>query len=205
MNKLFYLLFIAIFMGCNQKKEEYKNLHQIEITKYQDNLNKEFSTPSSSPLTPEDLITFKKLEFFPIHENFKIEATLELTPNDPVFEMATTTHRKPLYKRFAIAYFSLNGKEYKLNVYQNQELLVDVENRNYLFLPFTDLTNKHESYKGGRYIDLEIPLNNKLIIDFNKAYNPYCAYNAKYSCPIVPLENHLDIKITAGVKAYDKH
>ncbi|MDP2089046.1 MAG: DUF1684 domain-containing protein [Flavobacteriaceae bacterium] len=199
------ILFLIVFFGCKKPAEQYSNLHLIAVQKYQEELNRDYANPISSPLKPEDLATFKALDFFTADENFKVEATLELTPNDPVFEMATTTDRKPLYKRFGIASFSLNGKEYKLSVYQNQQLLLDFEYRNYLFLPFTDAANGHESYKGGRYIDLEIPANNKLIIDFNKAYNPYCAYNSKYSCPLVPSENHLDLEIKAGVKAFNKH
>ncbi|MDH3381397.1 MAG: DUF1684 domain-containing protein [Flavobacteriaceae bacterium] len=205
MKAVFPLLFIFIFLGCKQSTEQYSNLHLIEVQNYQEKLNKEYTNPSSSPLTKEDLVNFEALNFFEADENYKVEATLELTPNDRVFEMATTTDRKPLYKRYAIATFRLNGKEYKLNVYQNQQLMLDFEYRDYLFLPFTDATNGHESYKGGRYIDVEIPTTNKLTIDFNKAYNPYCAYNSKYSCPVVPSENHLDIEIKAGVKAYDKH
>jgi uncharacterized protein (DUF1684 family) len=73
------------------------------------------------------------------------------------------------------------------------------------FLPFTDETNGMESYGGGRYIDLNVPKGNKLIIDFNSAYNPYCAYNDKYSCPIVPRENYLKTRIEAGVKTFKKH
>ena len=69
-----------------------------------------------------------------------------------------------------------------------------------MFLPFTDLTNGEETYEGGRYIELEIPDKNYIVIDFNKAYNPYCAYNYIYSCPIPPEENDLKIEIKAGVK-----
>ena len=72
----------------------------------------------------------------------------------------------------------------------------------YLFLPFLDATNGIETYGGGRYIDLSIPQGNQLTIDFNTAYNPYCAYNEKYSCPIVPRENYLPLKINAGVKRF---
>ena len=75
--------------------------------------------------------------------------------------------------------------------------------KNYLFLPFTDLSNDEESYAGGRFIDLEIPEGNEIAIDFNRAYNPYCAYNDKYSCPIPPKENFLNMKILGGV-AYKK-
>ena len=76
------------------------------------------------------------------------------------------------------------------------------EYRDYLFLPFTDKTNGSETYTGGRYIDLSIPEGDTLEINFNKAYNPYCAYNPKYSCPIVPGVNALDTEVRAGVKAF---
>ena len=92
-----------------------------------------------------------------------------------------------------------------MNVYQNQELIKQEGFENYLFLPFSDETNGIESYGGGRYIDLRIPESNKLIIDFNSAYNPYCAYNDKYSCPIVPRENYLRTRIEAGVKKFKDH
>jgi uncharacterized protein (DUF1684 family) len=78
------------------------------------------------------------------------------------------------------------------------------EYRDYLFLPFADLTNGEETYGGGRYLDLTIPTGNTILLDFNKAYNPYCAYNPKYSCPLVPKQNRLDIPIIAGVKAFKK-
>ncbi|WP_321538818.1 DUF1684 domain-containing protein [Flavobacterium piscinae] len=73
-----------------------------------------------------------------------------------------------------------------------------------MFLPFTDLTSGIESYGGGRYIDLKIQEGKIWTIDFNQAYNPYCAYNEKYSCPIVPEENDLKVEIKAGVKAFKK-
>ena len=90
-------------------------------------------------------------------------------------------------------------------MYQNQDLTKKDGFDNYLFLPFLDDTNGEESYGGGRYIDLRIPKNDELVIDFNKAYNPYCAYNEKYSCPIVPRENYLALKVEAGVKVFKKH
>lgn len=197
------ILFFIVFFGCKKPVDQYSNLQLVTVQKHQDKLNKVFANPTSSPLKKEDLAAFTALDFFSADENFKVEAQFELTPNDPVFEMATNTDLKPLYRRFGIASFSLNGKEYRLNVYQNQQLLLDFESRKYLLLPFTDATNGHESYKGGRYIDIEIPATNNLTIDFNKAYNPYCAYNAEYSCPVVPSENHLDIAIKAGVKAFN--
>ena len=83
-------------------------------------------------------------------------------------------------------------------------LMKTQEYKDYLFFPFTDLTNGEESYSGGRYIDLHIPEGEEIVIDFNKAYNPYCAYASGFSCPIVPKENHLSLRITAGIKYQQK-
>jgi uncharacterized protein (DUF1684 family) len=87
-------------------------------------------------------------------------------------------------------------------VYQNIDLIKKSGYDDYLFLPFSDLTCGKESYIGGRYVDVRIQKGTIWTIDFNKAYNPYCAYNYEYSCPIVPLENDLDIEILAGVKKF---
>jgi uncharacterized protein (DUF1684 family) len=88
-----------------------------------------------------------------------------------------------------------------LNVYQSHTLREKEGYKDYLFLPFTDLTNGNETYGSGRYIDLRIPERETIIIDFNKAYNPYCAYNYGYACPIPPKENKLKVEIRAGVMA----
>jgi uncharacterized protein (DUF1684 family) len=118
--------------------------------------------------------------------------------------MLTTTSRLAKYVKYGEATFKLDGKEDQLNIYQSLSLREKPAYKDYLFLPFTDETSGKESYSGGRYIDLTIPKGNKIIIDFNKAYNPYCAYNHKYSCPIPPKGNHLNIAIKAGVKRYQK-
>ena len=98
----------------------------------------------------------------------------------------------------------MDGTEYTLNVYQSQQLSTDPDYADYLFVPFTDATNGESTYPSGRYLDLHIPQGETVLLDFNRAYNPYCAYNARYSCPIPPAENHLEIPIKAGVK-YEKH
>ena len=94
----------------------------------------------------------------------------------------------------------IDKKEYKLNVYQSQELLKSAEYKDYLFIPFTDATSGNETYEGGRYIDLTIPTSDHALINFNKAYHPYCAYTDGYNCPVPPQENTLPIKIEAGVR-----
>ena len=200
---LFTLAIITIFSNCTAQKTSYED--EIKLVQYE--LNKHYSDASTSPLTKKDLKTFKALAFFKIDKKYSVEAKLELTPNAPIFEMQTTTDRLPLYKKYGIARFTLNGEQLELSVYQNQKLMTDVEYEDYLFIPFNDTTNGSLSYGGGRYIDLEIPSEGSetIIIDFNKAYNPYCAYNSRYSCPIPPSENNLKIAISAGVKTFGKH
>jgi TonB family protein len=96
--------------------------------------------------------------------------------------------------------FVLRGKEFRMPVYQSRDLMNSAEYADYLFFPFSDKTNGSTTYAGGRYIDLRIPKEgNTIIIDFNKAYNPYCAYNKAYSCPLIPEENQMDIDVLAGV------
>lgn len=195
MKKLYTLLVLFTFgISFAQEKEE-------TAFDYQQHLNKEFADSLSSPLMKEDLKQFKALDFFSISENFVVQASFTRIEGE-VFEMKTSTDRKPKYRVYGVLKFQMNKKNLQLFVYQNLDLMKRPGYEDYLFLPFSDLTNGKESYIGGRYLDMRIPKTEKVTIDFNKAYNPYCAYNYKYSCPIVPMENDLDIEIKAGVKKF---
>jgi len=196
---LIFSLLLASVLSAQDKKQD------AEASKFQNKLNKEFSSNEDSPLTEEDLESFTKLDFFPIDSAFRVTAKLELHKDSKPFKMATTTDRLPIYNLYATASFTLQGKEFKLEIYQNEKLTLSPEYEDHLFLPFTDKTNGETSYGGGRYIDLNIPEGDQIIIDFNQAYNPFCAYNHKYSCPIPPEVNHLDTEIKAGVMAYNTH
>jgi len=189
---LSFLLLMYVSLAMSQETAE----------EFQANLNKEFANREESPLTDEDFKVFQSLEFYTIDEKFIVEAKLVRTPKEKVFKMKTSTTRLPEYKKYGELLFQIDGKSFKLNVYQNIELSKKEGYEDYLFLPFSDLTCGKESYIGGRYIDMRIPKTKTVTIDFNKAYNPYCAYNHKYSCPIVPLENDLPIEILAGVKKF---
>lgn len=118
--------------------------------------------------------------------------------------MKTTTDRLSKERIFGVVSFELKGKLFELNVYQGEELMQTDGFEDYLFLPFLDNTNGASTYAGGRYIDLRIPKNSTIEIDFNSAYNPYCAYNEKFSCPIVPRVNYIDLRVEAGVKDFKK-
>jgi uncharacterized protein len=192
--------YILLFLFCSTFVFAQKDL--LASKKFQTELNQSYADSLKSPLTKEDLNHFKGLDFFPINEKYIVEATFVRAKKEKAFAMKTTTSRTPLYKKYGELHFSIDGKEFKLNVYQNVDLNKKSGYDDYLFLPFSDLTCGKESYIGGRYVDMRIQKGTIWTIDFNKAYNPYCAYNYKYSCPIVPLENDLDIEILAGVKKF---
>lgn len=191
------LVFTMSFLANAQCSEE-------SAIAYQKKLNAEYANPDESPLTKSDLKKFKALDFYPIDMQYCVEAKLVRTPNEKPFEMATTTARKPVYLKYGELHFTLKGKDCKLDVFRNVELAKNEEYKDYLFLPFTDLTSGDGSYGGGRYIDLRIPSGNTITIDFNAAYNPYCAYNHAYSCPLTPQQNDIKVAVKAGVKEYKK-
>ena len=172
-----------------------------EILTFQDELNKEYKDKTTSPLKPTDLKKFEHHDFYPINLGYAVEAQLTLTPNSAFLPLKATGNIVQEYRTYAIASFQLQGQTYSLPLYQSKSLMNNPEYKDYLFLPFTDLTSGDETYGGGRYLGLRIPKEgNSLIINFNLAYNPYCVYNEKYSCPLVPRENDLPVAIRAGVK-----
>ena len=191
---------IILFLFCFTSTYAQKDVAAAE--KFQSELNKSYADSLKSPLMKDDLKQFKGLDFFSLNEKFIVEATFIRTKKEKPFGMKTTTSRTPLYKKYGELHFEIDGKAFKLNVYQNVDLNKKPGYEDYLFLPFSDLTCGKESYIGGRYVDMRIQKGKTWTIDFNKAYNPYCAYNYEYSCPIVPLENDLDIEILAGVKKF---
>ncbi|WP_396603400.1 DUF1684 domain-containing protein [Algibacter sp. R77976] len=190
----------SVFTSCAQEKRAIKG-----ETEFQKEMNADYKDASKSPLKDKDRKNFKGLDFFKFDSTYVVKAVLKRTPNSKWFNMKTTTSRVSKERVYGILHFELNGNSFNLEIYQGKDLMKKEGYENYLFLPFLDETNGLESYGGGRYIDARIPEGNTMEIDFNKAYNPYCAYNDKYSCPIVPRKNYLKTRVEAGVKAFGKH
>ncbi|GAA4896772.1 DUF1684 domain-containing protein [Flaviramulus aquimarinus] len=195
-----FISLIFCLYGCVQKKRPVKG-----ETEFQRELNAEYKDATTSPLKDKDRKVFEGLDFFKFDSTYVVKAKLKSTPNSKWFHMKTTTDRVSKERVFGILTFVLNGSTCQLNVYQGKDLIQEAGYEDYLFLPFSDETNGLESYGGGRYIDVRIPEGDTVIIDFNKAYNPYCAYNDKYSCPIVPRENYLKTRVESGVKAFKRY
>lgn len=148
----------------------------------------------------------KYFRFFPVNESYKVNAGFKKLTDTLGFIMKTSGTKTKKYFRYGTLHFSLQDSTLQLTLYQSQELMKDSSFKKYLFLPFTDASSGAESYGGGRYIDLEMDdiKDNHVVIDFNKAYNPYCAYTSGYNCPIPPRENNLPIAIKAGEKDFGK-
>ena len=194
---LLFFFLVQLNFGFGQQKFDVS-----AVAKFQKVINAEYADAKTSPLSAKDVAVFKTLDFYPINKKFFVTAKFVRTENEKPFEMKTTGERKPMYVKYGEAYFVLEGKDFKLNIYKNIELSKKEEYKDYLFLPFSDLTCGNESYIGGKYIDIIVPKGKTIVIDFNTSYNPYCAYSHKYSCPKVPLENDLNIEIKAGVKKF---
>ncbi len=161
--------------------------------------NHQFTTEIESPLTASDLERFKEVNYFSYDEKYCVDAKWILTPGEEPFEMPTSTDRMPVYVKYGELHFKIDSQDLVLSAYQNVEMSTSEEYKDYLFIPFNDLSNGDTSYGGGRYFDITIPAGNTVLIDLNNTYHPYCAYNPRYSCPIPPEENMLDVAIEVGV------
>lgn len=193
------LLFLTLVLEIAVAQSD-TTAYTKEIQHYQQELNKEYAEAETSPLLPRDRKKFTGLPFYPINAQYRVTARFVRTPGSKPFVMPTSTPRRAIYEQYGEVHFTLHNTAYQLPIYQSHELRETEEYRNHLFLPFTDLTSGNETYGGGRYLELTIPQRDTIVIDFNKAYHPYCAYNPKYSCPIPPKENNLPVAIRAGVR-----
>lgn len=146
------------------------------------------------------------VEFYAPDPAYRVIASVELLANEPFFTLSTSSGRSLQAKKFARLRFSLHGQQYELYAYQLLHLLNSIENRDHFFIPFLDEGSGRLTYQGGRYIDCTVAdiRNKTLALDFNKAYNPYCAFTSGYNCPIPPKENTLAVEIRAGEKKFAK-
>jgi len=198
---LFLLLVFSFSMTANA--QTFYGTSDLKV--FREGRDKEFRNKEESPLKDEDFSIFKGLDYFPVNKKFQVNADFTQTTDERYFQLPTSSGKTKKYKKFGVLKFRLNGKNYSLNVYQaDAEVLAKYpEYKDLLFIPFKDATNGKATYGGGRYIDIKTPSGAKVILDFNLAYNPSCAYGSdRYSCPIPPKENFLQVEINAGEKSY---
>ncbi len=194
------LTLLIVLSLSNLQAQESSFLSEIE--KYRKEQNEEFLDPNKSPLSSKERASFNGHDFFAPDEAYRVKARFEPTPDDKPFPLGTSKGGTQLYKRIGVLHFALKGKNYTLEAYvQVQQGFGMRPAVQYVFLPILDETTGVTTYGAGRYLHYEgIPKGTEWIIDFNKLYNPFCAYSDKYECPMVPEPNHLPIAIEAGVK-----
>ena len=151
---------------------------------------------SDSPVPPDKRSTILPLPYFPIDEQYRIPASLKEARTDQIIELSTSTGVPRRMRRIGMLAFTLKEQPLSLIAFGD---LDDPQLRR-LFVPFGDLTSGTETYQGGRYLDLDRTASGVYDLDFNKAYHPYCVFDAKYECPVPPRENRLKVPIRAGEK-----
>lgn len=204
-NLLFLLFLIASIATEAQIAGQFDRSEYIsKIRKDREQKDFEMLNDDKSPILAKEKATFTKLNYYKPDVEFRKEASFTRFDQATHFLMKTSTERLPEYSIYGVVNFSYKGRNYSLNVYQNIELVKKPGYEKHLFIPFNDETNGKETYGGGRFLDLTETGSDTLILDFNLAYNPYCAYNHKYSCPIPPEANNLKIKVKAGEKKWHK-
>lgn len=168
---------------------EYASRLQYERTQK----DKYFKENENSPISKK--ADFKGLKYFEVGESFKVMANLQLAKGDNRFILQTTGTKPDTLLVYGTASFDLGGKNQVVKLFRSTV-------NNLLFLPFKDATTGKETYGGGRYLDIPITnvLGNKVELDFNQAYHPYCVYSHDYVCPVPPKENTISVAITAGEK-----
>ena len=154
-----------------------------------------FGADRQSPLTGEQKAAFSGLNYFPENPDLVFEVEVEPFANPERVHVQTTTGDEREYLRYARFKFPVEGQEAELTIFQAEYGF---------FLPFVDSLANHETYGAGRYLDPESEDGRHFLIDFNLAYNPYCAYNERWSCPLTPFENRLKLPIRAGEKVFHK-
>lgn len=193
--RIFFIVPCLLFAYISFAQKTYKDSIESYFKKY---------------VKEHEVVTGKDKEFmsfFPANEKYRTACRFERTMNSPWFRMESSGPVRKNYRVYGIIRFTINDTAVALNIYQSQDLMTTQQYKDHLFIPFTDATSGEETYESGRYIDLEIKdiVNGIVLIDFNKAYNPYCAYvSGKYNCPIPPAENRLIVAIRAGEKAFRK-
>jgi uncharacterized protein (DUF1684 family) len=196
---LIVILAIAAFIIYSLQGGSSTEDYTTSIQKERSDKEKFMKSGEGSPFL-KDSIDFTGLQYFSIDEKYRIKAKLAPIENKKVIILSTSDGQEQKYLEYAVAEFTLDRLENTLLILELMEM---GPQRGKLFLAFADETSGNETYGAGRYLDVKkVPAASTVILDFNLAYNPYCAYNDSYSCPFPPKENILKLAIKAGEKNY---
>jgi len=164
-----------------------------ELQEFRASKDEFFARHPQSPLTSEQKRAFRGLDYFDENEDLQLEVRVEKFPEQKQVMIQTSTGQPQTYTRYGKFNFSVDGQEAELTLYSSD---------NGFFLPFADSLAGEETYPAGRYLEPDPLPGDRFLVDFNLAYNPYCAYNEMWSCPLTPPENRLKVPIRAGEKMF---
>lgn len=171
-----------------------------DARRFRETRDRSFRDRAETPLTGEDFLKFKGLEYFEVNEKFVVRARFEKTTDEQIFMMPSSVGAPRKYFKRGVLRFELDGRTFSLTAFQSEAAAKKNEE---LFVPFRDSTNGAETYSAGRYLYAKVPAEAEVVLDFNLAFNPNCAYgNEQFACAIPPRENFLQIEIKAGEKIY---
>lgn len=194
------LLLLSFTAGCGDKYSEEDKAYIMEIEQYRTNKDTEMKSSPGSPFVQDTAAHWAPLKYYPVDPAFKFYSVLNVYEQQDTVVILGTKGEERKYLRYGYFTWNFRNKEYRINVYKGRSR-TGVE---YASLWFTDETTGNETYGVGRYIDLELnpDANHEYTIDFNLAYNPYCAYSSRYSCAIPHKEDYLPLAIEAGEKKF---
>lgn len=164
------------------------------LQRHREELNRDFAG-DESPLEESDRASFQGLRFFDPDPGFRFRIPLAPPPRREMVTLLDTKGQERSYERFGVLTFPVDGKLQNLTLFRDA-------GRGYLFLPFRDATNGQDTYDVGRYVEPIEEQPGTYLVDFNRAYNPYCAYSHRWACPIPPEENRLNVAIRAGERVF---
>jgi uncharacterized protein len=188
------LLFCLLTAACSSPAPVATKDYAARLATDRSEKDAQFQTASDSPIPAERRNELLPLAYFPIDPDYDVPARLKPIDDRTVIEMPTSTGTQRKMRRVGTLEFSIRGEPLRLTAFVE----ADATDLNRLFVPFNDLTSGGETYPGGRYMDLDRTATNIYEVDFNRAYHPYCYYNATYECPYPPPENRLKVPIRAG-------
>jgi len=194
-----YLSVILLLLNCSC--QVHGQSYPASIADYRRHYIEDLLAEPRHPLMPSQV---KDISFFPPDEMYCVWATVKESPGSVPFLIPTKGGKQKPFREYATLTFTIHDTTLTLHAYQPVDLVNDAAHKNDLFIPFKDMTNYESSYGGGRYLDLSVNdiRDGRILLDFNKCYNPYCAYSDGFYCPIPPRENYLFIEIVAGEKVF---
>ncbi|MEP0545658.1 MAG: DUF1684 domain-containing protein [Rhodothermales bacterium] len=197
------LLLVSLFVLPAVAQAQAPPPYEASIQAHRDSIRTAFLDPETPPLQPDEIAAFSGLDYYDVDPAYRVTARFERVEGDEPVAMNTSGGDIRDYRRFGTLHFEIGGAPLTLAAYQSVVPPEDPAYTNYLAIPFRDATSGGATYAAGRYLDLTIPEGDEVVLDFNEAYAPYCAYSPRYSCILPPPENRLTVAVEAGVKKYD--